>query len=892
MKLPYIQIEKKNLVVIFVSILCVIIVVSIVFTAVLLNSRENVAPSQTKAATSLIIDKRIGITHIDGKYPNLGSSFLTAGADRLKQLGFQSIEIEASLNAVCNGNGKYQTSQWCTNTKSLSDFVSNTDYSKVFDEFNTIFITSYSIKRVDSADPRNTSCDPVGLIDLESLNTACGGVLATLKSDYKQYAKDILLKYKNTGKTFVNISGNEFDYELNRSDPYNINVAPPKLSLENTILYWNTIQDAINEAKAEVGETGMKIYNACEVSKVWKTYDYYKNRSDDSTSLNSLNEFDSLTNKVLPNVHCDLYGYSSYDSAFRPYTDQAFTGRSEEDLYKEFINSFRYIQNKVSNQGGPFGNNNVFISEFGVPKNVLITGQTTIPADKTEKMLCQHMENSFGIDIPNCGYSGIQNLLANLQSPYFLYWQLYDNECNGAPTNTSCRGYWIIKPDGSITFEYNKVIVAGFGNLITVADTPVPTQVPTNTVPVTNTPIVPTNTNPPIPTTSTGGVTPSPTTIATTYNVKVNTQCTDNSINLNGKTSSALFDKVNNTYTTERLNKPLEFTFTQINNSSQYALVPSPSQVISNGRIGNIANTAIIKTSSNIQVNLTQISTTYGSRFAFEVNGASTFNNFSTPEVTFLYLCSALPTSTIPLTPTATPANSLTVHPSPTLTLVPVSTATPTPISTNSPTNTINPSVTATVATTTPISTPSNTPTGTLTSIVTTVPTNTLTPTSTNIITMSPTAITTNTTTASTINPTASVTSTNIVLPTTLSNIKIVGISVSNNSSIQVSTSKPKITGQAIPNSTISILINNTSNSITANSSGNWSFTPSENLILGVNTIVITSNEVTNTIKIDYSESLPNTGLFENILITISISVIVFLIAIYLKGKSSKRVLS
>lgn len=41
--------------------------------------------------------------------------------------------------------------------------------------------------------------------------------------------------------------------------------------------------------------------------------------------------------------------------------------------------------------------------------------------------------------------------------PYVVCWQLYDNECRMRPAaqNSDCRGFWLIRPDGSKSWAYD-----------------------------------------------------------------------------------------------------------------------------------------------------------------------------------------------------------------------------------------------------------------------------------------------------------------------------------------------------------------------------------------------------------------------------------------------------
>jgi hypothetical protein len=84
-----------------------------------------------------------------------------------------------------------------------------------------------------------------------------------------------------------------------------------------------------------------------------------------------------------------------------------------------------------------FGNNNVYIGEYGVPEN-------------------QYSASQISAVMSNTVNAGVAE-----SCPYIIYWQLYDNELvnPAAPlpvtSNYDVRGFWLIRPDGSQSAHYN-----------------------------------------------------------------------------------------------------------------------------------------------------------------------------------------------------------------------------------------------------------------------------------------------------------------------------------------------------------------------------------------------------------------------------------------------------
>jgi hypothetical protein len=124
----------------------------------------------------------------------------------------------------------------------------------------------------------------------------------------------------------------------------------------------------------------------------------------------------SMVNDVLPKTHCDLYSYSTYDSSL------------SEDA-APFKAALDYLKAKAPDSA-LFGADNVYVGEFGVPENDFTTARhVKIIKSNTETAL------AWG-------------------ARYIVYWQLYCNEKRGEPKpgkigNGDCRGFWLIRPDGS-----------------------------------------------------------------------------------------------------------------------------------------------------------------------------------------------------------------------------------------------------------------------------------------------------------------------------------------------------------------------------------------------------------------------------------------------------------
>ena len=128
-------------------------------------------------------------------------------------------------------------------------------------------------------------------------------------------------------------------------------------------------------------------------------------------------------NNVLPNTHCDLYGYSAYDIVLTDIRNSADP--------TTITSALNYIASKAPDSRD-FRNNNIYISEIGI-------AERPYPNVDTASLLSNFIS---------------QSLLWG--APLVNTWALYDNECTTylPTTNDTCPGYWMRKPDGTLSHTY------------------------------------------------------------------------------------------------------------------------------------------------------------------------------------------------------------------------------------------------------------------------------------------------------------------------------------------------------------------------------------------------------------------------------------------------------
>jgi len=340
---------------------------------------------------------RLGVANTGGLYPNYGNQYLFRSSQDVLDMGFKNIEINISPGLCWTSNvrpnGLYHNMSLCpVGDKTLTQVAQSAFFRPVLDlPFKTMFLEAEAM-HPEAANQWRISIIP---LTQDRLNM--------LRTEFYDFTVWLLDTYRDTNRTFVLMTPGELDWQMlaNKGCPncdYQ-NIEPDQFAIENAILYLNTIQDAIDQAKRDHAAVGMNIYHGCEINLVEK----------------GMNGKKSAVNDVFPRTRCDLIGISAYETAYK--TDST-----------SFTQMLEYVVLKAPDSA-IFGSKNVFISETGFPENTLeIKGETNAVARATNVMM-----QSFQWGVP-----------------YFNYWQIYDNECTKTnPTDSDCPGFWLKKPSGA-----------------------------------------------------------------------------------------------------------------------------------------------------------------------------------------------------------------------------------------------------------------------------------------------------------------------------------------------------------------------------------------------------------------------------------------------------------
>ena len=214
------------------------------------------------------------------------------------------------------------------------------------------------------------------------------------RDEIYELSKYLLTRYKGTGKTFI-LQNWEGDWILTNPQ---FTKEPSPVAIQGMIDWLNARQDGVDRARAEVGTHGVMVAHAAEVNLVARAMEGKV----------------TVTNDVLPKTRCDLYSYSCWDTLRDP---------------KKLRAALDYLAKKAPDSK-LFGSRNVFVGEYGAPENEI---------ESPEK----HLEI----------VKAATETALDWGARYVVFWELYCNEkareYEGRPGNEGCRGFWLIRPDGT-----------------------------------------------------------------------------------------------------------------------------------------------------------------------------------------------------------------------------------------------------------------------------------------------------------------------------------------------------------------------------------------------------------------------------------------------------------
>jgi len=338
----------------------------------------------------------LGTTHVAGRYYHTKKDFLNEGADEVLAMGSRVIKLWFYAKRHEHPEAVYPfNSDW----EKVGDLVEGAKFpywKTVFDKpFTTYILCVTSLGRHDGY-----------WVDGVSQEDARDETM-----QFYELTKHFLTTYQGTGKTFI-LQHWEGDWmtRARHENQFDENIDPSQFVFDNMIKWLNARQAGVNKAREECGQNGVRVFHAAEVNRVVKSMREGK---------------PNMVNRVIPFTNVDLVSYSAYDSIFS-------VVEGLDDLFGPALD---FIKKNLP-PSAVFGDNSVYVGEFGVPENEYTEAQT-------QKVLA----NSVRIALDK-------------KCPYIVYWQLYCNEARPdvkVPSwnNDDYRGFWLIRPDGTKTWVWH-----------------------------------------------------------------------------------------------------------------------------------------------------------------------------------------------------------------------------------------------------------------------------------------------------------------------------------------------------------------------------------------------------------------------------------------------------
>lgn len=366
------------------------------------------------------LKRRLGCTHVSGKYAFTQKPFLLEGAEKLQQLGYGCLKLwftkvdgsDLTQPRVEGTNVGYQlNSDWKLRSDyTLRELAEHPYFAQAFEmPFSTFALEVYPTKENVKKHRR------------EGFDVPPDSDWAVEEREIYELAKFLLEKYRDRDVTFI-LQNWEGDWMFRGGareawKQKDFKAAQVELRSKTMISWFAARQRGVDRARADVKATRCRVLHAAEVNKVF----------------DSLNGMPTLTTHVLPHVTLDLLSWSSYDGMRN---DKKLAPYSAVGIWQG-IEIMRHCAAKT-NVRDKQGRSEVMLGEFGVPEMRV----------KNEDATCELLD-------------GTLSACFALDMRWMFYWELFCNEWTDAAKAAKRKvparaedlnGYWLIRPDGSTSW--------------------------------------------------------------------------------------------------------------------------------------------------------------------------------------------------------------------------------------------------------------------------------------------------------------------------------------------------------------------------------------------------------------------------------------------------------
>lgn len=346
------------------------------------------------------IAKRLGTTHVGGRYHFTDKPFLIEGAERARACGFQSVKFWfASVE-----RGYSFSSDWRLPEGHTLEQLARHPY------FQAVLAMPFDVIALEVMPVRTPTVS--GRIISDLLDP--GYDFSRDETQVYELARHLLRTYHGRNVTFL-LQNWEGDWMFRGSvrDGWMKGEYPQlEKRVEAFTRWFDARQRGVERARAEATGSRCSVWHAVEVNRVFDL----------------LKGIPTLTTHVLPLVRPDFISWSCYDGLN---TSARSAARSAVGIWQglELIQHYAHTTRQDA-----FGRAAVFIGEIGFPENI------TTPGAAAEMM------------------DGALGTLLARQVPHIFYWELFCNERRDgtrprpvrSETADELRGFWLVRPDGSL----------------------------------------------------------------------------------------------------------------------------------------------------------------------------------------------------------------------------------------------------------------------------------------------------------------------------------------------------------------------------------------------------------------------------------------------------------
>ncbi len=222
--------------------------------------------------------------------------------------------------------------------------------------------------------------------------------------------EQLIARFHDTQKVFV-LTHYEGDWLL--GSPVDVHQDPSDQAIKGMIAWLNARHEGLERCRQSSAyqQSYAQVFDAVEVNRVRATIDNPNAKR--------------MINSVVPHVNFDLLSYSAWDATERAHFPPVVAGgRLRAALEESLAQIKRYVR-----ASPVFGEHNIYLGEFGFPENDLLP---------------------LGFDDSAYGtlYGDVHALAISERMPFAAFWQVYTNECSDTNNAATCRGFWMVDPQG------------------------------------------------------------------------------------------------------------------------------------------------------------------------------------------------------------------------------------------------------------------------------------------------------------------------------------------------------------------------------------------------------------------------------------------------------------